>query len=120
MVAIAIGAEKMINGLIPPNMEDLEGLMGRTYPGRFAMMANRHMYEYGTTKEQLALVSVKNHRNGSLNPYAHYQESLDLEGVLHSRMIAEPLTLLQCCPVTDGAAAAVLCSKEIGGLRQPL
>ncbi len=112
-VAIAIGAEKMTKGLIPPNVEDLEGRMGRTYPGRFAMMAQRHMYEYGTTKEQLALVSVKNHRNGSLNPYAHYQESLNLEAVLNSRMIAEPLTLLQCCPVTDGAAAAVLCSKDI-------
>jgi benzoylsuccinyl-CoA thiolase BbsB subunit len=111
-VGLAIGVEKMTKGLIPPNPEDLDGLMGRTYPGRFAMMAQRHMYEYGTTKEQLALVSVKNHRNGSLNPYAHYQESLNLEAVLNSRMIAEPLTLLQCCPVTDGAAAAVLCSKD--------
>ncbi len=112
-VGIAIGVEKMTKGLIPSNLEDLDGLMGRTYPGRFAMMAQRHMYDYGTTKEQLALVSVKNHKNGSLNPYAHYQESLSLEAVLNSRMIAEPLTLLQCCPVTDGAAAAVLCSKDI-------
>ena len=112
-VGIAIGVEKMTKGLIPSNIEDLDGLMGRTYPGRFAMMAQRHMYEYGTTKEQLALVSVKNHRNGSLNPYAHYQEPLSLERVLNSRMVAEPLTLYQCCPVTDGAAAAVLCSKDI-------
>jgi benzoylsuccinyl-CoA thiolase BbsB subunit len=112
-VGLAIGVEKMTKGLIPPNLEDLDGLMGRTYPGRFAMMAQRHMYEYGTTKEQLALVSVKNHRNGSHNPYAHYRESLSLEAVLNSRMVAEPLTLLQCCPVTDGAAAAVLCSKDI-------
>ncbi len=112
-VGLAIGVEKMTRGLIPSNVEDLDGLMGRTYPGRFAMMAQRHMFEYGTTKEQLALVSVKNHRNGSLNPFAHYQEPLNVEAVLHSRMIAEPLTLLQCCPVTDGAAAAVLCSKDI-------
>jgi len=112
-VGIAIGVEKMTKGLIPPNPEDLEGLLGRTYPGRFAMMAQRHMYEYRTTREQLAKVSVKNHQNGSLNPYAHYRESLSLEAVLNSRMVAEPLTLLQCCPVTDGAAAAVLCSKDI-------
>ena len=112
-IGIAIGVEKMTKGLIPPNIEDLDGLMGRTYPGRFAMMAQRHMYEYGTTKEQLALVSVKNHKNGSLNPYAHYQEALSLEEVLNSRMVAEPLTLFQCCPVTDGAAVAVLCSKDI-------
>lgn len=114
-IGIALGVEKMAKGLIPPNVEDLEGLLGRTYPGRFAMMAQRHMYEYHITREQLGLVSVKNHRNGSLNPYAHYQKPLSLDEVFKSRMVSDPLTLLQCCPVTDGAAAAVLCSKDIAG-----
>ena len=112
-VGMAIGLEKMTKGLIPPNPDDLEGLLGRTYPGRFAMAAQRHQYEYGTTKEQLGLVSEKNHLNGSLNPYAHHQKPLSLQEILDSRMVSEPLTLFQCCPVTDGAAAAILCSKDI-------
>ncbi len=122
-LVLAFGMEKMTKGLIPPNPDDLEGILGRTYPGRFAMMAQRHQYEYGTTKEQLALVSVKNHRNGSLNPYAHYQEAMSLDEILAARMVSEPLTLYQCCPITDGAAAAILCSEDVvrkyqgGGVR---
>ena len=82
-------------------------------PGHFALIARRHMYEFGTTREQIAQVSVKNHRNGAMNPYAQYQKETPLDEVLNSRMISDPLTILQCCPYTDGAAAAVLTSKEI-------
>jgi benzoylsuccinyl-CoA thiolase BbsB subunit len=70
------------------------------------------MYEFGTTAEQLAMVSVKSHRNGALNPLAQYQEEVTLEQVLASRMVADPLTLLQCCPTGDGAAALILGSRE--------
>jgi acetyl-CoA acetyltransferase len=76
------------------------------------------MEQYGTTKEQFAKVAVKNHNNGSLNPYAQYQERCTLDDVLHSPVVAEPLTRLMCSPIGDGAAAAVVCSaakaRELG------
>jgi acetyl-CoA acetyltransferase len=78
----------------------------------YAAMARAHMERYGTTKEQFAKVAVKNHNNGSLNPYAQYQERCTLEEVLHSPVVAEPLTRLMCSPIGDGAAAAVVCSAE--------
>ena len=70
------------------------------------------MDAYGTTIDQLARVSVKNHYNGSLNPYAHFRETVTLEEVHSARMIADPLTKLHCCPWGDGAAAVILCTKE--------
>jgi len=112
-LVLAIGVEKMSEGLILPNLEDIDGLMGRIMPGHYAMRAQRHMFEYGTTLRQLAKVSEKNHRYGALNPYAQYQKECSIEEVLNSRMIADPLTLLQCCPAGDGAAAAVLACRKI-------
>ncbi len=111
-LALAVGMEKVGGGLLPPNPEDLDGLQGRVLPGHYAMKAMRHMYEYCTTREQLAMVSVKSHRNASLNPLAQYQEPVTLDQVLNSRMVADPLTLLQCCPTGDGAAAAIVCSRS--------
>lgn len=112
--AMVVGVDKMYGqgGLIPANVEDLEGRMGRTLPGRYAMAIQRHMHKYGTTVEQLAKISVKNHHYGCLNPYAQYQKECSLEEVLNSRMISDPLTLLQCCPAGDGAAAAILADRE--------
>jgi acetyl-CoA acetyltransferase len=71
------------------------------------------MAEYGTTAEMFARVGMKNHNNGSLNPYAQYQYTVTLEDVLNSRMICDPITLYQCSPTTDGASAAVVCAKEV-------
>ncbi len=120
-LAMAVGMEKVAAGLLPPNQEDLDALQGRVLPGHYAMKAVRHMHEYGTTLEQLALVSVKSHENGARNPMAQYRKAVTLEEVLNSRMIADPLTLLQCCPTGDGAAAAVLCSREVAkALGRPL
>ncbi|MDD5189794.1 MAG: thiolase family protein [Dehalococcoidales bacterium] len=79
----------------------------------FAERAHRHMKEYGTTVEQMAMVSVKNHLNGSLNPYAHYQKAVTMEEVFNARMVADPLTVLHCCPWDEGAAAVILCAKEV-------
>lgn len=107
-VALVVGMEKMVKGLIPPNPGEYEAFLGKTLPAKYALRARTHMDAYGLTLEQLALVSVKNHRAGALNPRAHYQKALSLEEVLASRPVAEPLTLLQCCPTTDGAAALVL------------
>jgi benzoylsuccinyl-CoA thiolase BbsB subunit len=109
---LVVGMEKMEKGLIPSNPGEYEAALGKTLPAKYALRARKHMDAYGLTPEQMAMVSVKNHRAGALNPNAHYQEEVTLEAVLASRMIAEPLTLLQCCPTTDGAAAVVLASRE--------
>lgn len=79
----------------------------------YAASARAHMQKYGTTKEQYARIAVKNHRNGSLNPYAQYQDVFTLEDVLNSPVVAEPLTRLMCSPIGDGAAATILCASSI-------
>jgi acetyl-CoA C-acetyltransferase len=89
-----------------------EGLFGASMPSLFAMMARKHMDEYGTTRKQLASVSVKNHKHGSLNPDAQFQREIKLETVLNASPVAEPLGLFDCAPISDGAAALVLCSME--------
>ena len=114
-VALVIGVEKLygkVQGALSGSDEDLEIDLGLVQPGLYALRAKRHMELYGTTSEQLAKISVKNHRNGCLNPYAQYQKEVTVEEVLASRMIADPLHLLDCCPIGDGAAAAVLCSAK--------
>ena len=92
--------------------QEWEAFFGVTFPGLYAMIAKRHMYEYGTTKEQLAQVAVKNHANGALNPYAQYRREITLDQALNATMVASPLGLLDCSPVTDGAASVVLCAAE--------
>ena len=92
--------------------QEWEAFFGVTFPGIYAMMATRHMHEYGTTKEQLAQVAVKNHANGALNPYAQYQREITLETVLNATTVAYPLGLLDCSPVSDGAASLVLCTAD--------
>jgi len=86
---------------------------GVTFPGLFALMATVHMHEYGTTEEQMGLVAVKNHHNGSLNPKAHLQKEVTLEKVLASRMIAKPLKLYDCSLISDGASCAILTKPDI-------
>ena len=71
------------------------------------------MEKYGTTREQLALVAVKNHLNGSKNPLAQYPFKITVDSVLNSVMVADPLRILDCSPITDGAAAAILCPVEM-------
>ncbi len=112
-VALVVGMEKMVKGLIAPNAGEYEAYLGKTLPAKYALRARKHMERYGLTERQLALVSVKNHRAGALNPLAHYQKEMTVEEVLASRPVAAPLTLLQCCPTTDGAAALVIASAEV-------
>jgi acetyl-CoA C-acetyltransferase len=76
-----------------------------------AMITNRYMHEFGLTSDELTLVSVKNHYNGSLNPYAHFQKIIEEDKVKNSKVIAEPLRLFDCSPISDGAAAVLLTSK---------
>lgn len=112
-VALVLGMEKMSKGLIPPNRGEYEQRMGKPLPAKYALRAQKHMAQYGTTIEQLAMISVKNHANGCLNPYAQYHTKFTLEEVLNSRPVVDPLTLYQCCPTSEGAAAIIICSEEI-------
>jgi acetyl-CoA C-acetyltransferase len=93
--------------------QEYEVYNGVTFPGLYAMMARAHMDKYGTTRDQLAQVAVKNHENGSKNPYAQYPMKITLEQVKKAVMIADPLTILDCSPITDGAAAVVICPLEL-------
>jgi acetyl-CoA C-acetyltransferase len=93
--------------------QEYEGFHGITFPGLYALIARAHMEKYGTTREQLAMVAVKNHHNGSKNPLAQFQYEITVDSVLNSVMVADPLRILDCSPITDGAAAVVLCPVEM-------
>ncbi len=114
-IVIAAGVEKMTDVVDPtPSIatasdQEWEAQQGVTFPSLYAMIARRHMYEYGTTREQLAMFSVVNHKNGAKNPLAQFPFEVSVEQVLKSTMVADPLRLLDCSPISDGAAAIVLC-----------
>ena len=92
---------------------ETEAYFGLTFPGAYALIANKHMYDYGTTREQLAMVAVKNHRNGVNNPIAQYKRAITVNDVLKSPLVADPLRVLDCSPITDGAAIAILTAADI-------
>lgn len=120
-IVMASGVEKMTDvdgdeatyALATAADQEFEVFHGATFPGLYAMMANVHMAKYGTTREMLSAVAVKNHDNGSMNPVAQYPFKLSMEQVGKSVMVADPLHILDCSPITDGAAAVILCSEEI-------
>lgn len=91
---------------------DAERLSGITFPGLYAVMARAHMEKFGTTHEQLASVSVKNHFHGSLNPDAQFRNPVTTEQIIKSPLVADPLTLLECSPISDGASALVITSAK--------
>ena len=117
-VVVAAGVEKMTDvvdatpAIATASDQEWEAQQGATFPSLYAMMARRHMYEYGTTREQLAMMSVVNHKNGAKNPNAQFRNEITVDKVLNSSPVADPLTLLDCSPVSDGAAAVVLCAAE--------
>ncbi|MBI2303977.1 MAG: thiolase family protein [Chloroflexi bacterium] len=113
-VALVAGFEKMQRGLIQvTETSSYDQVMGLAVtPSWYAMRARRYIHDYGATPEMFAQVSVVSHRNGELNPNAQYQKACTLEEVMNSRLIADPITLLQCSPTTDGAGAVVVCAKE--------
>jgi len=122
-VVLVTGVEKMTDvsgdectaALAAAADAELEVFYGATFPGLYAMMARAHMARWGTTREQLAMVAVKNHRHGALNPHAQYRQEITVKDVIESAKVAEPLTILDCSPITDGAAAVVL--AELGVAR---
>jgi acetyl-CoA C-acetyltransferase len=89
-----------------------EILAGSTFPSLFAMIARRHMHQFGTTREHLAAVAVKNHENGALNPDAHMRKMITIEQALAARPIAEPLGLYDCSLISDGAAAVIVTALD--------
>jgi acetyl-CoA C-acetyltransferase len=93
--------------------QEYEGYHGLTFPALYAMMAVAHMHQHGTTREQLAMVAVKNHANGSKNPLAQYPFKISVDDVLCSVLVADPLRILDCSPITDGAAAVILCPVDM-------
>lgn len=117
-VVMSAGVEKMTDVVDPTpaiataSDQEWEAQQGVTFPSLYAMMAKRHMYEYGTTREQLAMVSVINHKNGAKNPLAQFPMEISVDAVLNSSIVADPLRLLDCSPVSDGAAAVILCPAE--------
>ena len=119
-VALALGVEKMfledtarsIAALAADSDIDLSR-MGMQFTAFYAMNLKRFMKKSAVTREHFAKVVVKNSYNGSLNPYAQHRKPLTMEEVLNSRMVADPLTLYMCSSMADGAAAAILCAKEI-------
>jgi len=113
-VVIAVGFETMPRGLIRSTAwPEWQRRMGfHVQPASYAMEAVRYMKETGATEEDFARVTVKNRKNGALNPYARFQKPVTIEEVLSSRMVAKPLRLLHACPLADGGAAVILCAKE--------
>jgi acetyl-CoA acetyltransferase len=115
-VALAVGSEKLCvpdTGLLNSGKTELDTQLGMVAPAGFAMRAYRHMVEFGTTREQLAQVAVKNRLHAEHNQIAQFRTPVSLEQVLAAPMIVDPLTRLQCCPIADGAAAAVVCSDRV-------
>lgn len=115
-VVLVLGMEKMPRGPIPSTaFRPWELEMGFNFqPGNYALETLEYMEKYGVTEEDFSRVTIKNRRNGSLNPNARFQKVVSLDEVLNSRVIAKPLKLFHCCPIADGATAFILCSKKEG------
>ena len=120
-IAAALGVEKMREIDTPTMMEWIGRAgyylwefhnFGLTFPAYYALYATAHMAKFGTTEEDLALVAVKNHKYASMNPIAHLQNRITVDDVLSSMVIAAPLKLFDCCPISDGAASVILASED--------
>jgi len=90
-----------------------ESIFGTTFPGYYALYANRHMHQFGTTKEQIAQVAVKNHYYGAMNPNAFFQKEVTIERVLNSDDVAYPLKVFDCCANADGAACIIMTNEDL-------
>ena len=117
-LALAVGTENhslyMQTGVaFAPALSDIEAMNGAVMTGKYALRAKRYMHETGATAEDLALITVKNRRHAKNNPYAWFKGDISVEEVVNSRMVADPLTLQQCCGIADGAGAVVVGTKEM-------
>ena len=114
-VALTFGAEKVPRGPVSVTAGDSPArLLGTDHMmASYALRARRYMEEFGAPVEAFVHVAEKAHRNATMNPYAQFQKVFTMKEILESRMIADPLTLYQCCPTSDGASAAVICAREV-------
>lgn len=119
--ALVVGVEKMTDLIDIGDVTTALGTaadgewelgVGATFPALFALMMRAHMHKYGSTLEEFASVAVKNHKNGSMNPDAQFPRAISMETVMNSRIIADPVRLFDCSPVSDGAAAVIVTSKD--------
>ena len=119
--ALVVGVEKMTDLIDIGDVTTALGTasdgewelgIGATFPALFALMMRAHMHKYGSTLEEFAACAVKNHKNGALNPDAQFQREVSMDTVMNSRVIADPVRLFDCSPVSDGAAAVIVTSKE--------
>lgn len=121
---LVVGVEKMTDASAEETTGILSGAanvsseVGSTFPALYALLANSHMQAFKTTREQLSAVAVKNHFHALTNPHAQFKKELTLEQVSQSAKVADPLRLLDCSPISDGAAAVVLTTKKILGKPQ--
>ena len=117
-VVVAAGVEKMTDVADATDVlagaadREWESFAGATFPGLYAMIACDYMNKYGLTREQLAQVAVKNHYHGARNPYAQFRSEISLSTVTNSTLVASPLRLFDCSPVSDGAAVVIVCPLD--------
>jgi acetyl-CoA C-acetyltransferase len=120
-IVMASGVEKMTDlktsevttALMGAADQEWEAGIGLTFPGLYALLARAHMAKYGTTQEQISTIAVINHKHGVNNKKAQYPFEVTMEQVLSSPMVADPLRLFDCSPITDGAAAVILASEDV-------
>lgn len=115
-IVLVLGVEKMPHGFMDPLMiyQAWQVDMGMsTNPSYWSMNARRHMYEYGTTEEQIAKVAFKNHKNSVYNPNAMYQKAFTMEEIMNSKRVCDPIRLFEICAPDEGAACLVICAKEL-------
>ncbi|MCK5039949.1 MAG: thiolase domain-containing protein [Candidatus Aenigmarchaeota archaeon] len=118
-VVMVGGAEKMTDvstanvttGLMGAGDEEWEGEVGATFPSLYALMAQRYIHEFGAKKEYISYAAVKNHYHASMNPTAQFPKEITLDTVMNATMVADPLTLFDCSPITDGAAAVIIADE---------
>ncbi len=122
-IVMTVGVEKMTSQSTARTAEILaaagdvgtEGKAGATFPALFAMIARRHMTQYGTTREHMAAVAVKNHANGAKNPLAHMRKLITMEQALNGKPVSDPLSVYDCSLISDGAAALIVVPLERAG-----
>lgn len=118
-VVIAAGIEKVTDSVDPMGVlstsvdQEWERFVGANLPALYAIIARLHMHEFGTTEEDLAKIAVKNHKNAVHNPKAQFRKEIKVEDVLSSEYVAEPLKVLDCAPLSDGASAVILANENI-------
>jgi len=108
-----VSTEQVTTALMGAGDEELEGFNGLTFPGLYSLLAKAYINEYGLSRETLAEVSVKNHFHGARNDYSQFKNELTVDDVIDATMVADPLTLMDCSPITDGAATIILANEEV-------